>query len=228
MTPNDFFEDVRAVKPPAIPRGRAGLGPEVPVSPGPNRSTPLWADLTNDWGRADPRPGDGYPPMQPPPWGSLYHDLGHEPGNARRPVVLAVLAAMLLVFLVAAGFVIQRLNVLPAGVPLIGKDTGVALCEAMATGSGPVGEKTGQPNAVSNEQIRQVRAAFADSRYSAIRLNGVRMMDQMAQIAAFGNGTGEDPGFGALAFLGGFADAYAGLAGGCADVGYTLPPLSQN
>jgi hypothetical protein len=162
-----------------------------------------------------------------PPWGSLAQDMGHTYSGRRNwwrsmnPVVkLLLIGALIIVLITLAAIALQRSNVVPAGVPLIGKDSGVAACEAIQHGSAPVGGKT----SVSPGDFVKLSEVFADSRYPAIRDNGVKLMDLAAQIAAMG----DNPGIGALAYVGAFTDAYAGLAGGCASVGHPIPPMTAN
>lgn len=245
------------IRPPVVPGYQPGdrltlteLWPAEPTLPRIQIPVPLWAEFAYEHGQQYERPaaqptspaGDNYPPMSPPPWGTLWQDLGHEPPRGRfsddlsrraaagqnrgRPLVLGVLTALLMLLLLLSAFLVQRNNLLPVGVPVLGKDTGVAICEVMSKGAGPTGEKNtdGSTKELTATEIRKLRSLFADSRYEAIRINGVRMTDTLAQIEALG----PDAGFGALAFIGSFADAYAGLAGGCADVGYPLPALPAN
>lgn len=168
------------------------------------------------WG-APPEPTD----LGPAPWGSLSQDIGHE---APRPAInrlakLALVSSLVAIVLAVAAVVLQHSNLLPAGVPLVGKDSGLAACEGLQHGTAPVGGGT----KASTADLMKARAQFADSRYPAIRDNGVRLMDVSMQIAALGT----DPGLGALAYLSAFSDAYAGLAGGCAAVGRPIPPLTS-
>lgn len=164
-----------------------------------------------------------------PPWGSLSQDIGHPaPSPSWRDNLAAVnpsvkypvIGALVITLITLLALVVQRSNVLPAGVPLVGKDSGLAACEAIQHGSAP----TGQTTSVSPGDFTKARAAFAGSRYPDIRTNGVRLMDLAAQIA----GLGKDPGIEVLAYIGSFGDAYAGLAGGCAAVGHPIPALTAN
>lgn len=182
-----------------------------------NNHAPAWADLIAQHGALPHTDGPGVPP-----WGSLHQDIGHEPTPQRSTLVLvAVLIGLTLGVLFATGVLIQRNNLLPASVPLIGKDSGVAACETMAAGNSPTGE---QGSKVWTERdYRAARSVFADSRYPAIRDNGTRMIDLSWQI----NGMGKDD-LGMLAFIGPLTDAYAGLTGGCAEQGYTIPALGGN
>lgn len=189
------------------------------------------------------------PPIQPdterpwaspgtPPWGSLSQDIGHRAPRSRGRDLVArtgwrenlaamnpsvkypVIGALVIVLVTLAALAVQRSNLLPAGVPLVGKDKGLAACEAIQHGSAPVGPGT----KTSPGDFEKVRAAFADSRYPAIRDNGVRLMDLAVQIASLG----KEPGIGALAYVQSFTEAYAGLAGGCAAVGHPIPALTSN
>jgi hypothetical protein len=211
-TPLDTFAQ-HGAPPPVVP------GPERPwLSPG----TPPWADLV----------GDGVGIQRPTAHEELITQHGWS-GKERKsntlraqwllmnPVAKVLLIGSLVVILLAlAVTVLHRSNIVPAGVPLIGKDKGLAACEAIQHGSAPVGPAT----KTSPGDFDKARAAFADSRYPAIRDNGVKLMDLAVQIAALGN----DPGIGVLTYIGPFTSAYAGLAGGCASVGHPIPPLNAN
>lgn len=221
---NHYFQDLRPGAAAMTQRFHmSGQEPTVvhrpPVVPG-------WAAATERWGRTGelpPHPPVGYETQTittPPPLPG-WNDNEPKP---RRWVGLLV-AGIAAVFLILAGTLIQRSDMVPAGVPLIGKDSGVALCEVMAGGGGPTGKaKTDAAGTkLPEDKIREVRGMFADSRHEAIRINGVRMMDLVVEIQALGS----DPGFAALAYVGSFTEAYAGLAGGCAEVGHAIPALSS-
>jgi hypothetical protein len=186
----------------------------------PTGQLPVWAELAaqHGWsntGRHEDR-GDGRPwtSPEPPPWGT---PAPGERGWSRTGTVLGVIL-VLVIFLGALGFAVQRMNWLPVGVPLIGKDSGVAACEAIAKGRPPIEAK----GIMSAADYRKARAVFADSRYPAIRDNGVKIMDLAWQAQGMGKNN-----LGVLALMGGIADAYSGLAGGCSAVGYTIPSLGS-
>lgn len=193
-----------------------GAPPEPPIQPSGERpwlspGTPPWGDLV-DQGVGIQRPSS-LPGERRPSWRD---NLAAVNPSVKYPVV----GALVIVLVTLAALVVQRSNLLPAGVPLVGEDKGLAACEAIQHGSAPVGGKT----KVSPGDFQKARAAFADSRYPAIRDNGVKLMDLAVQIAALGN----NPGIGALAYVQSFTDAYAGLAGGCAAVGHPIPALTTN
>lgn len=179
-------------------------------------SVPVWADLAaqHGWntGRHENR-GDGRPWTSPeaPPWAGR-RDW------APRWILPATLAALALTVLALTGLLVQRMNWLPASFPIIGKDTGYAACEAIHAGRAPVEAK----GIMTLDQYRQAREVFADSRYAGIRDNGIKLMDLAWQAQGMG-----DNNLGVLALMGGVADAYSGLAGGCASVGITIPALGE-
>lgn len=145
--------------------------------------------------------------------------LSAPPGDwrkARTPLIIMAVA-----ILVAAGAILRIVGVLPYWVPLIGQDSGVAACEAIASSGGTKIDGGAGENATDAEKIRAVRALFADSRHDDIRQHGVAFMDLTTQIMAMG----EKPDLSALALVGPITTAYAGLAGGCADQGHTIPPM---
>jgi len=144
-----------------------------------------------------------------------------EPGEAPRWVRTYLwiwLAVAVAVLVTVTGLFVQRMNWLPASVPLVGRDTGVAACEAIADGRKPV-ESSG---IMSTADYKAAREVFADSRYEAIRTNGTKIIDLAWQAQGMGSNN-----LGVLALMSGIADAYSGLAGGCASVGYTIPPLGN-
>lgn len=148
------------------------------------------------------------------------HETDHYAPQRRVPVFWIVTIG-LLVTLLAAGIRVN--NILPASVPLIGMDSGVAVCKAIDE----TGEAVGQaPVAATDlDKIREIRAMFADSRYEDIRLNGVAMMDLSAQFVQMqGDPADSDLGT-ALALVGPMMTANAGLAGGCREHGYEIPAL---
>jgi hypothetical protein len=155
------------------------------------------------------------PPSYPPP--------PAPPSHKRIPtVLLVVLAALALVILTVAGVVVRSQNLLPAGVPVLGMDSGVAVCKAIHEKKKPAPATVGDE--LTQVEYREFRQVFADSRYPAIRDNGVKLIDNVWQIQAIPEG--EE--MGALAYVGALTSAYAGLSGGCAEVGYAIPPLGAS
>jgi hypothetical protein len=114
---------------------------------------------------------------------------------------------------------VRSLNVLPHWIPVVGMDSGVAICKAIA-------ENPGQKVVSAEgdaEQIREIRGMFADSRYEDIRTSGVALMDLAAQMDSTPK-DGEE--FGAALMLAGpLMSALAGLSGGCAEHGYMIPTV---
>ena len=117
---------------------------------------------------------------------------------------------------------VRSANILPPWVPLVGMDSGVALCKGIAE------QKSVSEASVAKtdlNEIRRVRALFADSRYEDIRIPGVAMMDLSAQFVLMQGGDAES-GLGAgLALVGPMMTANAGLAGGCREHGYEIPAM---
>jgi len=162
-------------------------------------------------------------PMQP---NETYLAAQHgwsDPGNQevrRNWTILLVLSVILLAMATVVGLAVQRLNLLPASVPLIGKDSGIAACESIAKGE-KMGGRTGE--AMTPDQYREIRGVFADSSYRAIRDNGVRMVDLAWQV----QGLESTDLVAALTYVAPITEAYTGLAGGCAAVGITIPALGS-
>lgn len=167
-----------------------------------------------------------YPSQQPPraPYvpGTMPPNADWRPprpeSNSRLPVLLVVLLVVTLVTVAALGALARRENLLPKSVPLIGKDSGVAACEAIVNGGELI--KPSREDRMTPAEYREARAIFGDSRYPAIRENGIKIIDIAWQL-----GNSDEAGAGLLMYATSLSDAYAGLTGGCAEVGYTLPPL---
>lgn len=156
--------------------------------------------------------------------GVLTHGL--ERAEKRPRMLLGVLAAAVLGSLLA-GMLVRSANVLPGWVPVIGMDSGVAMCKAIA--EKPQGESAaeaaGSDEAVEMERVRQFRALFAGSRYDDIRVNGVALMDLTAQFVQMSQGRAEADFGTSLALVGPMMTANAGLAGGCREHGYEIPSM---
>lgn len=160
-----------------------------------------------------------------PPWAGQPEPEG-EP--VRRPWhLVAIVAGLLLVVL--AGFVLiaRYSNALPVWLPVVGKDTGIAACEALASGDKirtlDKGNGTVRGSRMTEAEYQQIRAIFSDSRYSEIRTNGSAMVDYVWQF----NELGPESALAALPLVGPLNQAYSGLSGGCAQHGIILPPLGS-
>jgi Spy/CpxP family protein refolding chaperone len=178
----------------------------------------------------------GHGQAVPPPVGGEREHLspGEPPWEPKKPSrmtpVLIVLGLMLMLASVL-GIVAQRTNALPQWVPLIGKDTGVAACAAIANQGnlrGVASEAGAGPGvAMTESEYRQIRDIFADSRYPAIRDNGTKMADYAWQLQAIGADKNAEAAMAALPLIQPMTQAYTGLAGGCADHGHTIPALGS-
>jgi hypothetical protein len=158
-----------------------------------------------------------------PPW-----EPEDPPVGRRRPWhLIAVLIGLVLIVASVFAIVAQRSNVLPVWVPLIGKDTGVAACEAMAGGDKirtlDKGDGKVRSDTMSQREYREIRAIFTGSRYPEIRTNGSALIDYFWQLQALG----PDAGLAALPLIGPINQAYTGLSGGCSEHGITIPPLGS-
>lgn len=132
------------------------------------------------------------------------------------------ISAFVIVVLIVAGTVLQNSDVVPAGVPLIGKDSGIAACEAIASQSGPIAsQKSGQQ--MTEAEYRRLRSVFDESRYPEIGEPGIRVVDLAWQI----QGMGEDAGLALLPMVGPLTESYGALTGGCAQHGITIPTLGS-
>lgn len=148
-------------------------------------------------------------------------DFTPQPPKKRIPLALIVLAVGLAFILLVAGIVVREKNLLPASVPLIGMDSGVAACKVINGGEKPLQSDGGK---INQEQYLKLRRVFDHSRYPAIRDNGLKLVDSAWQIQ--GIPKGEE--MSAFVYIGTLTSAYAGLAGGCAEAGYPIPALSAS
>lgn len=147
-------------------------------------------------------------PPQPVP-----HPTGPKP-QWPLAIVVTVLVAVVVILAVA----VRSQNVAPAWVPLVGMDSGVAACRAISESEGREIKTEGS----TPEQVAAIRKMFADSRYPSIEVNGVALMDIAAQAERLGDDLA------VLALITPMVTAYAGLAGGCSEQGYPLPPLARS
>jgi hypothetical protein len=158
--------------------------------------------------------------------GSAYGVPAPPPPRRRHPWVWLVAGAAALA--IVGGGALIALAILgdgtdPVSELLAGEDSGVQACEAIRDAEQEAEQTQAQTadEIWTEEEYLVLREQFADSRHEAIRTNGVELMDigwQMEQL-------GDDAGFEALPLLGSFMAAYAGLAGGCAEQGVTIPAL---
>lgn len=245
---NPYFQDARPpVVPGALYRGSHEWDPAAtermngvptgnPISPAPTypeqgQALPAyqWPEMRDAWGRTGevPPPPGGYRPGRIDEELAVQHgwDLAKLSGDAEQhranPVLIMAFVVGLLAALILVAGMVRYTNVLPVWLPVLGQDSGYAACRAIASGGKPIESTGSQP--MTQDQYRQARSVFADSRYEAVRINGVKLIDLAYQISLIPEG--EE--MGALAYIGGLTDAYAGLSGGCADLGFTLPPLSS-
>lgn len=137
------------------------------------------------------------------------HEASPDPRKTRA-VLIGVLVVLALFVLGASAYLITT---------HLQRDSGVAACKAMVSGAGPAGK--GDRDWTATEYLK-ARQTFADSNRPAIRDNGVRLVDVIWQM----QGLNPDD-LGNLVFVNTLVSAYAGLAGGCAEAGYTLPPLGS-
>jgi hypothetical protein len=182
----------------------------------PTTMLPVWVDAAQRHGTV--RATDVAPDFGRAGMHSWEPEPGERPAWPPRAGAWIALGVAVVAVLISSGFVVQRMNWLPASVPLIGKDSGVAACQAIAEGQPPVHSK----GIISEADYRSMREVFADSRYTDIRVNGTKLMDLAWQAQGMGQNN-----LGILALMGGIADAYSGLAGGCQAAGYTIPSLGS-
>jgi hypothetical protein len=160
-----------------------------------------------------------YPPTRPmsapPPYTPVPPQYGPPPGQftpkraAKWPYL--VLAAAVL-FLASGVWTLYDQG-------LILKDSGVKACEALAGKDKAIlGVQNGKKAPLTEQRYKLMRGVFADSRYDDIRNHGTKLMDLVWQIEQLG----DDPGMGAVAYMGPMMDHLTGLQSACADQGVTV------
>jgi hypothetical protein len=98
----------------------------------------------------------------------------------------------------------------------IREDSGVAACKAMRDGKNVDGSpKDSGDDKMTEDQYREAREVFEDSRHDKIREHGTALMDIAWQISQIPDGQE----FGALAFIGPMGTHVSGLQTACADQG---------
>lgn len=155
----------------------------------------------------------------PPPWAA---DEDPKPWPPRW-FVRAVVALFILTGLIGVGSAIQKTDVLPHWVPWVGKDSGVAACQAIVESDSLPGRTTANADAMTTDEYQQIRGVFADSRYTEIREPGVKLMDLAWQVQGLSTAGGNAAA--ALPLIVPFTEAYTALAGGCAQHGYVIKGL---
>lgn len=138
----------------------------------------------------------------------------------RRRLIVALTVVSILTGLTVIALFLQLSNVLPVGVPVIGKDSGLAACEELAAGTKP----TGQNESITADQYKKLRQVFSESRYPEIGKPGVKMVDLAWQFQRSDN---KDDLGAALMLVGPMTQAYSELAGGCAEHDVVIPALGS-
>lgn len=158
-----------------------------------------------------------------PPWDSQAHQ-DPPPGepDPKGRWTIALVAAVITISLLLSSFLVQRSGLVPAGIPVLGKDSGLAACEMIANG-GTLDNSSGET--MTKAEYQQVRDVFDGSRFPAIRDNGTRLMDYAWQMQSL---TASDQNaLAALPLVQPMTEAYTGLAAACADHGHVLPGLGS-
>jgi hypothetical protein len=104
-------------------------------------------------------------------------------------------------------------------------DSGIQACKMVSEGKSPDGKPTDGPSSepgaedeFTQEQYKDLRDIFADSRHDDIKAAGTKFVDVAYQASGAGDG--------ALAFLMPMMTSYTELSSACANHGYPLPALS--
>lgn len=168
-----------------------------------------------------PRYTDPTRPQYGPVGGDLPAEHRASRSNRERLGILVLGVALAAVILAFVGVMLREGNVLPAGIPIIGKDSGLAACEVISKAAANGSGDSSPAAAFGGDDRTALRKVFSGSRYPEIRDPGVRFVDLAMQL----DGMGDDAGLAALPLVGPLTESYAALAGGCAEHGYTLPNL---
>lgn len=141
--------------------------------------------------------------------------------KAKWPWVVVAVGSIFGVLMVL-GYQLRASNVVDYRVPVIGADSGYAMCVAIANQDNKTVSSNGD-NEISEDEYQRTRKLFSESRYEAIRVNGTKFVDLVWQIS----GLSKESALAALPMVGQLTDSYAGLSGGCAEQGVTLPRLGD-
>jgi hypothetical protein len=204
--------------------------PEPPTSYMPGATAPMSRPVS---------PAPGGPPFAEQPW--LYQgppvvakkdpptdtswiELEHKPGQRSHRTLIAVVVGLILAAVVGAVLtvVLGPPSLVKRYTP-IGKDTGVAACEALRDKTVVSGGQAGGSQA---DGWARARKLFADSRYGDLRDSGTKVIDLMAQYDGLSSGGNET---GAVLFMGSqIIQAYSALSGSCSAHGVNIPALGSN
>lgn len=156
------------------------------------------------WDQARERPTEDPGPPPAPRWTA--------------PLWLAwvVSLAVIIAAVATVGIVLRESGALPSSVPLIGRDPGRELCEAVAGGGSPTGSNT--PGEMTEESYREARDVARSIDNDSLRSGTVKLIDMAWQ---------DRNGKLGLEALGAVGAAYAEMTTGCADLGVSLPALAE-
>jgi hypothetical protein len=172
-----------------------------------------------------PPPGYGSPyaqqpwPYQGPP--AVVGEAGSEtPKRSRRGLIIVVVGLVLAAVVGGVLTVVVGPPSLVKQYTPIGKDSGVAACEALRDKTIVSHAQAGESQA---DGWARARKLFADSRYGDLRDSGTKLVDLMAQydgLSSDGNSLG------AGLFMGSqIIQAYGTLSGSCSAHGVNIPAL---
>jgi hypothetical protein len=140
------------------------------------------------------------------------------PRRFSNATIVGIIAIALLVLLGVGGLVATVLW------DRVGPDTGVAACKAVANPTEGGLIRSDGAETMSEQEYKDVRKLFADSRDENIKEHGTALMDLAWQIQ---NTPEEDQLGAAFAYIGPITQAYTGLSGACAEHGHVLPPMGS-
>lgn len=141
--------------------------------------------------------------------------------HRKRPIwpYIAIGAGVLILLLVAGAVSLIVWNKSP-----LTKDSGVVACEQMTQEKGgPLAANKTSDGKWTEQQYRDARKIFANSRYEDLSKAGTHLVDVIWQVNGLKD---DDPSI--LIMAGQITSAYTDLSGACAAHGVTIKPLMSN
>lgn len=131
-----------------------------------------------------------------------------QPAPRRRPTALIVVIAVA-TLVVAAGTGVA------AYLTFFQEDSGVAACRNMAESQANPAASDGSEVEITEEEYREVRSMFADSKHEQLREHGTALIDILWELSKID----DEDGMATLAFLGPLSTHTMGLKTACANEG---------
>lgn len=166
-------------------------------------------------------PSQQYPPHtygQPQVYGQPTYPVQPPPRRSRSLMWASVALALAVVF--AGSGITYAYNK-----GLIFKDSGIKACEALRQGNRTFTGAAQNDTPMTEQQYKDLRKVFADSRFDDIRSHGTKLMDLVWQISQLTDSKDPESGFALLPYVGPLTSEVSGLQSACADQGimFTIP-----